>query len=144
MHSLTLSARPLTPWRPRHTLFVSMSETNESATVEGMSWPIVLLVELGTPQVDALTRELESSSIIVLVESSMLRAANQVRAQRPHVVVAPASLPAERMQLLHDVSREIGIDVLRIAATADPATVVADVREAVSRIAKSRPPRSER
>ena len=95
-----------------------MPETNDSETVEGMSWPIVLLVELGAPQVEALTRELESSSIIVLVESSMLRGANQVRDQRPHVVVAPASLPPERMQLLQDVAREIGIDVLRVAANA--------------------------
>jgi hypothetical protein len=113
--------------------------TNDSETVEGMSWPIVLLVELGAPQVEALTLELESSSIIVLVETSMLRAANQVRAQRPHVVVAPASLPAERIQLLHDVAREIGIDVHRITATAAPAAVVADVRAAVSKISKSRP-----
>lgn len=117
-----------------------MPDTNDSETVEGMSWPIVLLVELGAPQVEALTRALESSSIIVLVESSMLRAANQVRAQRPHVVVAPASLPMERMQLLHDVSREVGIDVLRITAKAEPATVVDDVRAAVSKISKSRPP----
>jgi hypothetical protein len=114
--------------------------TSENETVEGMSWPIVLLVELGAPQVEALTRELESSSCIVLVESSMLRAANQVRAQRPHVVVAPSSLPAERMQLLHDVAREVGTEVLRVAATAAPKAVVADVREVVARISKSRPP----
>lgn len=114
--------------------------TSENETVEGMSWPIVLLVELGAPQVEALARELESSSIIVLVESSMLRAANLVRAQRPHVVVAPSSLPAERMQLLHDVAREVGTDVLRVTATAEPASVVTNVREVVARISKSRPP----
>ena len=119
-----------------------MTESEEpGATVEGMVWPIVVLVELAAPQIDALTRALESASIIVLVEGSMLRASQMVKEQRPHVVVAPSSLPVERTQVLRDAARELGIDVLLVTAQALPELVVADVRDAVLRISKSRPAR---
>lgn len=111
--------------------------TEEHATVEGMSWPIVLLVELSAPQVADLTRELESASIIVLVEGSMLRAANTVVTQRPRVVVAPAAIPVERMQVLHDAVRTIGIEVMRVDARTPIADVVVDVKAAVQRASSS-------
>lgn len=112
-----------------------MAEEHE--TVEGMSWPIVLLVELSAPQVADLTRELESASIIVLVEGSMLRAANTAVTQKPRVVVAPASLPVERMQVLHDAVRTIGIEVMRIPATMPLGEIVADVKAALQRASSS-------
>ena len=118
-------------------------EANE--TIEGMVWPIVVLVELPVPQVEALSRELERISIIVLVEGSMLRASQMVKEQRPHVVVAPSSLPIERTQVLRDAAREIGIEVMLVSATAAPEIVFDDVRAAVTRVTKSRPaPRSSR
>ena len=87
-------------------------------TVEGMVWPIVLLVE-----------------------GSMLRASQMVKEQKPHVVVAPSSLPVERTQVLRDATRELGIDLLLISANAEPQLVVEDVRAAVARISKTRPRR---
>lgn len=116
----------------------------EHATVEGMSWPIVLLVELSATVVADLTRELESASIIVLVEGSMLRAANTATTQKPRVVVAPASIPTERMQVLHDAVRGIGIEVMRVAATASIDAIVADVRAAVQRASTSNVPTKRR
>lgn len=122
-----------------------MSDLNEPhETVEGMVWPIVVLVELAVAQVDALSRELESASIIVLVEGSMLRASQMVKEQKPHVVVAPSSLPIERTQVLRDAARDLGIEVILVSATAAPEIVVDDVRAAVTRVVKQRPPRSSR
>ena len=120
------------------------SDRMEHETVEGMVWPIVLLVELTPTQVDALSRELESAAIIVLVEGSMLRASQIVKEQRPHIVVAPSALPIERTQVMRDAARELGIEVLLVSATAAPEIVFDDVREAVARVTKSRPPRSSR
>lgn len=113
-----------------------MTERNEPETVEGVSWAMVVLVELAAPQIAALTKELESSSIIVVAEGSMLRAANLVVAQRPHVVVAPSSLPVERTQVLRDAAREVGIQVMLIAASADTLAVANDVREAIAKVTK--------
>lgn len=116
-----------------------MTERTEPETVEGTSWAIVLLVELTAPQAAALTKELEAASIIVLAEGSMLRAANLVAAQRPHVVVAPSSLPLERTQVLRDAAREVGIDVMLVAANADSSAFAKDVRDAVAKAARKRP-----
>lgn len=110
-----------------------MIERNERETLEGTSWAIVLLVELTAPKIAALTKELEAASIIVLSEGSMLRAANLVAAQRPHVVIAPSSLPAERTHVLRDAAREVGTQVMLIAANAEPCDVVKNVREAVAK-----------
>jgi hypothetical protein len=115
-----------------------MSEPNEPRTEEGMAWPIVLLVELAVPQIEALTRALESASIIVLVEGSMLRAAQIVKEQKPYIVVAPSSLPAERTQVLRDAARELGIDVLLVTPKMLPELIVIDVRDAVTRLARTR------
>jgi hypothetical protein len=102
-------------------------------TVEGISWPIVVLVELAVPQVESLRRALENASIIVLVEGSMLRASQIVKEERPHLVMAPASLPSERTQVLRDAAREAGIELMLLSAKADPAFVVEDVHEAIAR-----------
>lgn len=116
-----------------------MTEPQEpGATVEGMAWPIVVLVELVAAQAEKLTRALESSSMIVLVEGSMLRASQIVKEQKAHVVVAPSSLPAERTHVLRDAARELGIDVLLITAQASPELVVDDVRDCVARVMKAR------
>lgn len=111
----------------------------EQETVEGMVWAIVLLVELGAPQNAALRTELESASIIVLVEGSMLRASQLVAEQKPHVVLAPSSLPAERTQVLRDAARDVGLEVMLIDAKAlDTSAIVHDVRAAVARVAVKR------
>src|SRR4051794_22404950 len=120
-----------------------MSEPQEpNETVEGMAWPIVVLVELAVPQIEALTRALESASIIVLVEGSMLRASQIVKEQKAHVVVAPSSLPAERLQVLRDATRDLGIDILLVTPQTLPELIVADVRDAVTRVSRNRNPRA--
>ena len=115
-----------------------MADTKDNETVEGMVWAIVLFVELNAPQIAALRAKLESASIIVLVEGSMLRAAQLVAEQRPHVVVAPSSLPLERTQVLRDAAKEIGLEVMLVAATANTDSVVHDVRAAVARVSARR------
>jgi DNA-binding NtrC family response regulator len=115
-----------------------MADTKDSETVEGMVWAIVLLVELTAPQNAALRAQLESASIIVLVEGSMLRAAQLVAEQKPHVVVAPSSLPQERTQVLRDAAKEIGLEVMLVAATANANSIVHDVRAAVARVSSRR------
>jgi hypothetical protein len=115
-----------------------MGNTKDSETVEGMVWAIVLLVELSAPQNAALRAQLESASIIVLVEGSMLRASQLVADQKPHVVVAPSSLPVERTQVLRDAAKEIGLEVMLVAAGADTNSIVHDVRAAVARVSARR------
>ncbi|MDB4937103.1 MAG: hypothetical protein JWP87_4075 [Labilithrix sp.] len=112
--------------------------TKDSETVEGMVWAVVLLVELGAPQVAALRAGLESASIVVLVEGSMLRASQLVAEQRPHVVVAPASLPAERTHVLRDAAKDVGLEVMLVGATANTDSIVHDVRAAVARVSAKR------
>ncbi len=115
-----------------------MAESKDSETVEGMVWAIVLLVELTAPQIAALRTQLESASIIVLVEGSMLRAAQLVAEQKPHVVVAPSSLPLERTQVLRDAAKEIGLEVMLVGATANADSIVHDARAAVARVSAGR------
>lgn len=110
----------------------------EEETVEGMVWAIVLLVELGAPQVASLKAELESASIIVLVEGSMLRASQLVADQKPHVVVAPSSLPVERTQVLRDAAKDIGLEVMLVNAASNADSLVHDVRAAVARVSARR------
>lgn len=112
--------------------------TKEEETVEGMVWAIVLLVELGGPQIAALRAELESASIVVLVEGSMLRAAQLVAEQKPHVVVAPSSLPVERTQVLRDAAKDVGLEVMLVDAKGETSGIVHDVRAAVARVAVKR------
>lgn len=118
-----------------------MRTRTEPETVEGVSWAIVVLVELGVPQAKALTRELESAQIIVLVEGSMLRAAMLVTEQRPHLMVLPASLPLERTQVLRDTAKETGTEVMLVDANGDTGEIVEDARAAVARVMKARPQR---
>jgi DNA-binding NtrC family response regulator len=115
-----------------------MAEKKDNETVEGMVWAIVLLVELTAPQIAALRAKLESASIIVLVEGSMLRAAQLVAEQKPHVVVAPSSLPLERTQVLRDAAKEIGLEVMLVGANANADSIVHDVRAAVARVSTRR------
>jgi capsular polysaccharide biosynthesis protein len=116
-----------------------MSPRTEPETVEGVSWAIVVLVELAATQAREVTRALESAQIIVLSEGSMLRAAVLVTAQRPHVVVAPSSLPLERTQVLRDTAKETGTEVMLVDAHGDTAEIVMDVRAAVARVMRTRP-----
>ena len=115
-----------------------MADTKDNETIEGMVWAIVLLVELTAPMNAALRAQLESASIIVLVEGSMLRAAQLVAEQKPHVVVAPSSLPVERTQVLRDAAKEIGLEVMLVNAAANADSLVHDVRAAVARVSARR------
>jgi DNA-binding response OmpR family regulator len=112
--------------------------TKDNETVEGMVWAVVLLVELSAPQNAALRAALESASIIVLAEGSMLRAAQLVAEQKPHVIVAPASLPVERTQVLRDAAKEVGLEVMLVGAKANADSIVHDVRAAVARVSARR------
>jgi hypothetical protein len=115
--------------------------SKDSETVEGMVWAVVLLVELGAPQIAALTAGLESASIIVLVEGSMLRAAQLVAEQKPHVIVAPSSLPAERTHVLRDAAKDVGLEVMLVGANANADSIVHDVRAAIARVSARRSPK---
>ena len=118
-----------------------MAETEESETVEGTVWPMVVLVELGTSQIAALRAELESASMIVLIEGSMLRAAQLIAEQRPHAVVAPSSLPVERTQVMRDAAKEIGIEVVLVgsgSSAPEIGAILHDVRAAVARVTAKR------
>jgi hypothetical protein len=118
-----------------------MTEPRDNETVEGMVWPIVLLVELPPGQTDTLTKQLQGASAIVLVEGSMLRAAQQVRSQRPDVVVAPAALETSgRTQVLRDAAREIGIEVMFVPAGTPHDVIVAHVMEELRRASQSKMP----
>ena len=110
----------------------------DEETVEGVVWAIVLHVELSAPQITALRGQLESASIIVLAEGSMLRAAQLVAEQKPHVVVAPSSLPAERTQVLRDAAKDVGLEVMLVDSKGDNDAIVHDVRAAVARVALKR------
>lgn len=114
------------------------SKDKDNETVEGMVWAVVVLVELTAPQNAALRKQLESASIIVLVEGSMLRASQIVSEQKPHVVVAPSSLPAERTQVLRDAAKDIGLEVMLVDGKADADSIVHDVRAAVARVSTRR------
>jgi hypothetical protein len=105
----------------------------EEKTLDGMEWPIVLLVELAGKEIDALTLALQEGNVLVLAEGSMLRAVMHVTAHRPHVVVAPASLPAERTQTLRDAAHETGTELVLAGSHAATATIHTQITEALAR-----------
>ena len=122
-------------------MFASMSKPQDPETVEGMAWPIVLLVELAAGQSDMLIKQLESASTIVLVEGSMLRAAQTIRSQRPDVVVAPAALEtSERTRVLTEAASAIGLEVMFVPADTPPHIVFQHVREELRRASQSKLP----
>jgi hypothetical protein len=110
-----------------------VAREEEQKTLDGMEWPIVLLVELAGKEIEALTRALQDENVLVLTEGSMLRAAMHVTAHKPHVVVAPASLPAERTQTLRDAARDSAIELVLAANAADTATLKTQIAEALAR-----------
>jgi DNA-binding response OmpR family regulator len=105
----------------------------EQKTIDGMEWPIVLLVELAGAEIDALTRALQEENVLVLVEESMPRAVLHVSAHRPHVVVARGSLPAERTQALRDAARDANTEVVLAASATDTTALRAQIGEALAR-----------
>ena len=100
-------------------------------TVEGLSWPIVLFAELVGSRADAWRQALEDASMIVLSEASVLRAAVVVASERPHVVVVPSSVPAERTRAVRDAARDAGAELLALPFDAPPADVRLLVEKAI-------------
>lgn len=100
-------------------------------TVEGLSWPIILLAELVGARAEAWRRALEDANMIVLAEASVLRAAVVIASERPHVVIVPASVPAERTQAVRDAARDADAELLSLPMDAPPDDVRVLVEKAV-------------
>jgi hypothetical protein len=96
-------------------MHVGMTDDAHQRTVEGTTWPMVLLAELAGDEVAAWTRALEDANIIVLKEPSIIRAAMITEREKPHVVIVPASLPSERTQKIRSAARDVGADVLTLS-----------------------------
>jgi 2-phospho-L-lactate guanylyltransferase (CobY/MobA/RfbA family) len=111
-------------------------EKDEKQTLDGMKWPIVLVVELAGAEVDALTNALQGDNVIVLTEGSMVRAAVHVLAQKPQVVVAPASLPAARTQTLRDAAEAAATEVVFVGPGSDVSILLQLVTDALARVSK--------
>lgn len=92
-------------------------------TVEGLSWPIVLMAEMVGPIADGWRKALEEANMIVLAEGSLLRAANVVREERPMVVLVASNIPAERTRAVRDAARDTEAELLVIAPDAPPSEV---------------------
>lgn len=92
-------------------------------TVEGLSWPIVLMAELVGERADAWRKALEEASMIVLAEGSLLRAAVVVQTERPMVVLVGANIPAERSRAVRDAARDVGAELLVVPMDAPPSEV---------------------
>ena len=92
-------------------------------TVEGLSWPIVLMAELVGERADAWRRSLEEAHMIVLAEGSLLRAAVVVQAERPMVVLVTSNIPAERTRAVRDAARDVGAELLVVPMDAPPSEV---------------------
>lgn len=93
----------------------------------------MLLVELAGKEIEALTRALQEDDVLVLTEGSMLRASMHVAAHRPHVVIAPASLPVERTQTLRDAARESATELVLVGKVNDLGMVRTQVADAIAR-----------
>lgn len=81
-------------------------------TVEGLSWPIVLMAELVGERADAWRKALEEANMIVLSEGSLLRAAVVIASERPMVVLVASNIPAERTRAARDAARDADADLL--------------------------------
>ena len=92
-------------------------------TVEGLSWPIVLMAELVGPVADTWRKALEEANMIVLAEGSVLRAANVVREEQPMVVLVASNMPVDRTRAVRDAARDTGAELLVVAPDA-PASEV--------------------
>lgn len=83
-------------------------------TVEGLSWPIVLMAELVGERAEAWRKNLEEANMIVLAEGSLLRAAVVVAAERPMVVLVASNIPAERTRAVRDAARDCDAELLAV------------------------------
>ncbi len=115
-----------------------MPQSDHFRTTEGTSWPIVLFVELIGPRAKEWSRVLEEANIIVLAEGSILRAAFVVTSEKPHVVLLPGTLPAERTQVVRDAARDIGAELLTLVPTQTSGEVKALVEDAIARVRAQR------
>ena len=107
-------------------------------TVEGTSWPIVLMAELVGARPEAWRRALEEANVIVLAEGSLLRAAVVIASERPHVVLVAAAVPLERTQTVRDAARDAGSELLEVPQDLSPDELCARVEAAVARVVASR------
>lgn len=89
-------------------------------TVEGLSWPIVLMAELVGERADAWRKALEEAQMIVLAEGSLLRAAVVVQQERPMVVLVTSNIPAERTAAVRESARDVGAALLVVPMDAPP------------------------
>jgi hypothetical protein len=92
-------------------------------TVEGLSWPIVLMAELVGERADAWRKALEEAQMIVLAEGSLLRAAVVVQQERPMVVLVTSNIPAERTAAVRESARDVGAALLVVPMDAPPEEV---------------------
>lgn len=92
-------------------------------TVEGLSWPIVLMAELVGERAESWRKALEEASMIVLAEGSLLRATNVIREERPMVVLVAANIPAERTRAVRDAARDVEAELLVVPMDAPPPEV---------------------
>lgn len=92
-------------------------------TVEGLSWPIVLMAEVVGGRADAWRRALEEAQMIVLSEGSLLRAAVVVQQERPMVVLVASNIPAERTAAVRESARDVGAELLIVPMDAPPSEV---------------------
>lgn len=107
-------------------------------TVEGLSWPIVLMAELVGERADAWRRALEEANMIVLAEGSLLRATVVVREERPMVVLVTSNMPAERTRAVRDAARDVDAELLVVPMDAPPSEVKMLVERRVSAVKAKR------
>ena len=101
-------------------------------TMEGTTWPIVLMAELACDRAEAWRRALEEANVIVLTEGSLLRAAVVIATEHPHVVIVPSAAPLERTQAVRDAARDAGSELLAVPLDLAPAELRASVEAAIS------------
>lgn len=92
-------------------------------TVEGLSWPIVLMAELVGERADAWRKALEEANMIVLSEGSILRAAVVVATEKPMVVLVASNMPVDRTRAVRDAARDVDAELLVVAPDAPPSEV---------------------
>jgi len=92
-------------------------------TVEGLSWPIVLMAELVGERADAWRKALEEAQMIVLSEGSILRAAVVVAQEKPMVVLVASNMPVDRTRAVRDAARDVDAELLVVAPDAPPSEV---------------------
>lgn len=107
-------------------------------TVEGLSWPIVLMAEVVGDRADAWRKALEEANMIVLSEGSLLRASVVVQSERPMVVLVASNIPVERTRAVRDAARDVGAELLVVPMDAPPSEVKLLVERRVAAVKAKR------